>query len=276
MIPSIDTYIYTEINKRLKVILNECYIIDEALGDIDEDAKENFKKTYFGKDAPKKVQISYQFPQSKTFSEDALYVIQLGGGSEMTKSIGGVEGTYDYRQDQALKEYSTAVKEADELYLEVKRPIGSFEGSPHIAFSSSDNMRIEGNRIYFRYDSDIEGATFEVFYTAKIVEDKDPVGAIKGFTSRDSVNIVGLSTNYDTARCLDAILKLILITMRDSMEEQTYYGLQSLDFADMQPVIATTEQPIFGRPVTLQFIVSYGVNLDFIGQINQFIIKGGY
>ena len=58
MIPSLDTYLYKEIKERLHIILSECYIIDEALRELDKQAKEDFIETYTGENPKKEVKIS--------------------------------------------------------------------------------------------------------------------------------------------------------------------------------------------------------------------------
>ncbi|AAY53325.1 hypothetical protein [Listeria phage P100plus] len=273
-IPSLDSYVARRVRESLKIMLSECYIIEEALSDMDVEAKSNFMKTYCGDNPKKEIEVIYEFPQAKT-SVDATYVIQLGGGSEDTKSIGGIEGTYEYKEDSLRKETVVATREGTELFLETKELIGSIEGIPNLSFSESDNKRIEGKRLYFSYEgnADIEGVSFDIIYTSKVDLESDPVGLKKGFTSRDNITVVGLSTNMDTARCLDAILKVILIIMRENLEEKSYYSLQTTQFSDMSPVIMGEEKPVFGRPVTMSYTISYTVDFNLVNQINKIIVQ---
>ena len=98
MIPSIDNYLKKEVTRVLDIILHECYIIDEVLRDFDTDVVDTFKKAYCGEDPKNEITVRFSFPDVKT-PLLASYVIQLGEGSETNDSLGGVEGTFSYKED---------------------------------------------------------------------------------------------------------------------------------------------------------------------------------
>lgn len=276
MIPSLDTYLYKEFEQRLKIILSECYIIDEALKDIDTEALESFKNTYCsidGKPPKKEIEISYSFPQEKQ-GFNTRYVITLGGSEEEQKSVGGIQGSYAYREGDIIKEDVTLVRNNNEIIMNTTKPVAEFLGSQDLSFSASDHFKLKNNKPTFDYSGNehLVGETYSVIYSSKET-DEDVSGVYKGYLSSDTVNIVGISTNMDTARCLDAIARLILITMRDSLDEKTGYMLQTLQFGDMQPVIESGDMLVFGRPCTIGYKVTNSISFDLNRRIREVIIK---
>lgn len=272
MIQSLDTYLYKEIEERLRIILSECYIIDEALKGLDEDAKTAFKDTYCGENA-REIKVSYEFPQDKQ-EFNARYVVSLGGSQETFKAIGGVQGTYDFREDDVEDEVVLLKREGDRLVFETSKPVGNFMNCPNITFADSDQFRVEDGKASFNYsyNEQLEGQEFEILYNSKLT-DEVVQGMHKGYQAQETVSVVGISTNMDIARCLDAIWKMILITMRDSIEEKNGLMLQTVDFADMQPVIDGGETLVFGRPCTLSYEITNTISFDVEEGVKQFITK---
>lgn len=276
MIPSLDTFVYTQIKNNLKAILSHPRIINEALAMIDEEARENFIKAYCGKDAKKEVGVSYVFPQAKE-NFDARIVVQLGNAQEESMSLGAVEGTFTYRE-LGDKEEATVVQPSEDnrLFIETEHTIGTYDGTDNLSFSDSDDVNIIDNRIYFNREGNehLIGLPLTVYYTAKEPLGKDPKGVQKGYSSRDIVEVVPLSTNMDTARCLDAIMKVVLIIMLEDREAKTTYNLQTANFEAMQLVVSDTDRLVFGRPLTLSYTVSYSIDFDFTKEIKEIIIRG--
>lgn len=274
MIPSLDTYLYKEIKERLRIILSECYIIDEALRELDKQAKEDFIETYTGENPKKEVKISYTFPQNKEQFDGARYVISLGGSTESRKAIGGIIGTYEYREDDFEKEMCEVVRDGDYLKFATSKLVGDYLNATGISFSDSDNLRVEDYEIRFDYagNESLEGSSFEVSYSS--ADSKEEVaGLLKGYSSNDSIGIIPISTNVDTVRCLDAILRVILITLRDTAEEKNDFMLQTLEFGDLQPVITEGETVVFGRPCTMGYQVNNSVSFDLANQVKEIILK---
>lgn len=276
MIPSLDTYLYKEFEERLRIILSECYIIDEALKGMDKEALESFKNTYCsidGKPPKREVEMSYSFPQEHLDSF-ARFVVTLGSSEEDSKSIGGIQGGYEYREGNVISEEATIVREGDKLIINTSKPVADYLNSSDISFAESDHFRIEDNKpvFDFSYNEELEGISINVSYISKISDD-DVAGVYKGYQSNDNVSIIGISSNIDTARCLDAIARIILITMRDSLDEKTGYMLQTLHFGDMQVVIESGETLVFGRPCTVNYRVTNSIGFDLQQRITEIITK---
>ena len=277
MIPSIDTYVYKKVKDTLNAILKQEQIVSTTLANIDDRAREQFMKAYCGVNAKREVEVSYVFPQAKeTF--DARIVIQLGEANEESTSLGNVEGTFTTRETGDKEEDVVLQVDGDRMFFETSHTIGYYSGSDNLSFSEQDQVEIDDNRLYFRKSGNepFIGLEMRVFYTSKEKLAKDPKGVQKGYTSRDIVEVTPLSTNIDTARCLDAIMKVILIIMREDFEEKTTYNLQSADFSPMQNIVSENEldRIVFGRPLTLSYTVSYSVDFDFTKEIKEIILKG--
>lgn len=277
MIPSIDTYVHNKVKETLEVILTQEHILEKTLADIDLRARTQFIKAYGGKDSKRDIPVSYVFPQQKeTF--DARIVIQLGEGIEEGGSLGNVESTFINRETGDREETVIIEADGDRLYFETKDPIGDFTGADNFSFAVQDQVTLEANRLYFRKSGNEHyiGLQLKVYYTSKELLDKDPKGVQKGYMSRDTVEITPLSSNIDTARCMDAIMKVILIIMREDFTEKTTYLLQEAGFSPMQNVIPETDMDriIFGRPLTLNYSVSYTVDFDFTKEIKEIILRG--
>lgn len=274
MIPSLDTYVFNQVKSNLTAILSSPKIVDTALQGLDKNARDSFKQTYCGENANREINVTYVFPQNKE-GFDALYFIQLGEGEEKNDSLGLTEGTYDTREGGTNRE-SVSIQvdyESNRLFMEVAKPIASIDGYDGITFAKSDEVTLEGNRIYFKLitNEHLIGADIVVNYTDKL-DNLNPIGIKKGFTSRDTVIITPLSTNMDTSRCLDALLKVILIIMRQTVEEQSAYALQTAYFEPMQALETGADRIAFGRPLTIAYTVSYSLDFD-LAQLKDILVS---
>ncbi len=259
-------------------MLKECYIINETLKDIDEEARTKFISTYVGENPKKEVNLYYGVPQTKE-SFDAGYAITIGQSIENKKSLGGIEGSYDNRQGVVVEELAlieVSKTDATKLVFNTTSKVAEIEGITDISFSDTDDLAIVDGYITFNNNAFNEafiGKSFKVIYTS-LVSDESIAGVAKGFTSTDEVSITCLSTNYDTARCLDLIIKLILITMRDSVEEGFTYGLQNLAFDSLGPIITDGDLIVYGRSATMTYTVSSSVDFDFYKKVTEVIFRG--
>lgn len=265
MIPSLDTYVHNKIETTVKAILKNEDILEATLKDIDREARESFTKTYGGKKSTREVIVTYAFPNSRE-GFDALYLVQLGGSSPSRDSLGSVEGTFDQHEGELYKE-TVSIKVDNikrKLYIEAAKPIAEIIGVEGISFAESDNVSIEGDRIVFEWfgNEALEGLDVTFMYTEKL-KPGETVGVQKGYTLTEAVVVTPLSTNLDTLRCMDAILKVVLIIMRESIEEQTMFGLQKSIFEPISVLDIPTETPVYGRPLTLTYQLSYSIELEF-------------
>lgn len=268
---SVDSYLLKEIKPRLRTVLDNCYIIDEVLKDFDEQSRENFKEAFCGKNATHEITVGFNFPQFKT-NHEAHYLIQLGQSNESETSLGGILGSYSKNTGDTFSELSVAKKEGNKLVFTTQKDIGKLINVEDIVFSNSDELKVEGNKIYFNYDfnEDYENYHARITYVEKL---NDTKGLVKGITVDEQVTIVGLSQNVDVARCLDAVLKMILISMRDSIQEQQTYQLQNLSFGDLSPIIEDGSEYIFGRPVVIQYKTTMDLDYTITQDINKITFR---
>lgn len=277
MVPSIDTHLKKEVTNMLDIILHECYIIDEVLRDFDPEVVKTFKTAYCGDSKAKnEVTVRYSFPDIKT-PYLASYVIQLGDGLESKNSLGGVEGTFINKEKGYRSEDLDVKVDNNRLYVEASEEIGEYISSSDVAFAESDNLKIEGNRLYFALMGNeiLLDRAINIKYSSKYpaTDGEDPHGTYRGFTASESVSITSLSNNTDTVRCLDAILKVILIMLRQSDQEQNYYSLQKTRFSALAPVINDGETRVMGRTVTLTYTSSYFVEYNVANSIKEIIFR---
>lgn len=270
-ITSVDSYLLSEIKPRLQTVLENCYIIDEVLKDFDYQTKESFKEAFCGKNAQHEITVGFNFPQFKNSSE-AHYLIQLGQGQETNNSLGSIQSSYFEATGNTLAEDTTAIKEGNRLVFKVSKDIGELISISDIAFSTEDDLKIEGNTISFNYanNEDYENYQATIIYSEKTGDSK---GLVKGFTIEEQVTVIGLSFNVDVARCMDAILKMILISMRDNIEEQQTFQLQNLSFGDIAPVIEDGDSFIFGRPTIIKYTSSSDLDYTITQDINKLTFK---
>ena len=278
MIPSIDSYLHNEIEEKLQIILTNRYIIEEILKDIKPTISRNFIRAYAG-DKGREIPIVYTMPQDKQTQQGAIY-IGLREGQETETSIGNTEGTYGFKEGLVMAEHSIihSTPEKDELYFEVSKPIGELLVVEGITFSASDNKRVEGNRIYFAYDPELAALTDE--FTVTYVEYReDEVGLKQGFTATEHYSVLSVSTNMDTVRCLDLIVKSILIMMRANVEEQTNMLLQRLQFGQVEAIDTgrTSEggvpEILYGRETIVSYKTSYNLDAPLLNDVRNFIVK---
>ncbi|QIW88678.1 hypothetical protein P59_081 [Bacillus phage P59] len=280
MLPSIDTYLYDQIEEKLGIILSNRYIIEEILKGIQPSIATNFIRAYTG-DEGREIPIVYTMPQDKESQRGAIY-IGLREGQESATSLGNLEGTYEFKEEGFRKEYDVEVmpEEGNErCFLEVELPIGHLNNVEGIQFSRSDNVEVEGKRIYFKFDPELLGLKFTVNYVAQSIEEEE-VGLKKGFTSTEHYSILVVSTNMDTVRCLDLIVKAILILMRSNKEENTNFLLQKLQFGQIEEInVGTDETPeiLYGRESIVTYTASYSLDAPLLDTVlEQIKLKINY
>lgn len=278
MIPSLDTYVFGKLKDNLKAILTTPEVLEVALGGMDSKARENFIKTYGGKNPKQEVQVSYHFPGAKE-QFNARYVVQLGPSNEVNRSLGMADAVFSYREGEERNDIGVVKLNEleDYLYIETEYLIGDLYSADSIDFAKADDVRIQDNKVIFNRigNESLVGLTTRVHYMSKVAPDdgEDPSGIQKGYTSRDIVEVTPLSNNMDTARCLDSILKVISIMMADSPEEQITYQLQTLRYGGMDNLVTELDSLLYGRPLTLEYTVNYTIDYDTIRRINEINLK---
>lgn len=281
MIPSLDTYVYNKVKETLDLILENKHILKQTLANLDEKARDNFITAYGGEHPNQSVSVTYSYP-TKAVDSKANVIIQLGKSRQTDGSIGNVEGTFNYRKNGVHQE--EAVIDAhptddSRLAIQVSKTIGEVHSYNNISFSTSDDVQVENNLISFKkvYNEDLVGMKVEVTYTAKVdtTDGEDPKGANIGMTSTDVIQITPMSTNMDTIRCLDAIMKTVLIMMTQTVEENVSYQLQNLGFGEMGQMAFQDDptQVIYSRPMTVAYVVENSIDYDYAQYIKEFIFK---
>lgn len=278
MISSVDTYVYNELKEQVNRILDDEKITDVALARLDEDTRENFKNTFVrGKG---KVKFDYVFPQSNE-PLDARVLIQLGKAEVVNRSLGDIEGTFTYREGGRTREKANIEVFDDDLFkIELDHTVGDLLNIEEVTFSNEDNIHTKDNLILFnrRGNNLFEGGLqVTVNYIIKEESTRDPVGAKLGYTLQEIVELTPISTNIDTARCLDLIIKTALIVMTNTQQEQDEYMLQSHSYnilGEVQPGNSMLDRVIFGRPITLSYEVVNTLDYDYARRIKEFTIGG--
>ncbi|WNO29814.1 hypothetical protein [Bacillus phage SDFMU_Pbc] len=272
MIVSVDTYLHNEIEGKLKIILENRYIIEEILKGIKPSIAANFINAYAGKDTVNEIPIVYAMPQDKHTQRGAIY-IGLREGAESKSSIGNLEGDYLFKEEGAVTEMSTiqAATDNSKLFIEVEKEIGTLINVAEITFATSDNVTIKGNRIYFTYDKELVGMDVTVHYEVKGDEE---AGFKRGFTATEQYSILAISTNMDTVRCLDLIIKAIMILMRSNAEESNNFQLQKLQFGQTEEIPVDTDatpEILYGRETIVSYTSSYSLDSPITDAILEHI-----
>lgn len=268
MIPSIDTYLQSEIESKLQIILANRYIIEEILNGIQSDVATNFITSYCGTSPQFEIPIIYAMPQDKTTQRGAIY-IGLRQGEETSPSLGNLEGLYDFEEGDWASETQTIqagpVDASTNLpkycYFQVSQPIGELNNVVNLEFAASDNVQIVGNQIQFTYNASLVGMSFVVNYVPTI---GNGIGYKKGFTAQEHYSVLSVSTNMDTVRCLDLIVKAILIMMRDNPQDHRTNLLQRLHFGQIEEINTGTgadgtPEILYGRETIVTYTVSYNL-----------------
>ncbi|AZF89189.1 hypothetical protein Goe5_c00830 [Bacillus phage vB_BthM-Goe5] len=285
MLSSIDTYIYTQIEQTLGILLSNRYIIEELLKEVQPNVRESFIKAYVYDErynpAPMEVPILYTMPQDKQKLQGSIY-IGLREGEETNPSIGNLESTYPSPSLGLIREVADVQVDAlsNRMYFELEKPVASLSSVEGITFSSKDNITYEGNRIYFKYSPDLEGlGGFVVWYEELSTKEsrKGEFGVRSGFTTTEYYSILVLSTNMNTVRCLDLLLKAVLIYMRSTAEEQTNNLLQGIKFGQIEEVNTNTgeETPeiLYGRETLVKYVTSYSLDVPIENSIKELVLK---
>src|SRR5690606_36644327 len=154
------------------------------------------------------------------------------------------------------------------------------------SFAKNDNVEIvniedenaeKKGRIYFKYDPDLLGLEpFNVIYEGKLGKDH---GFKMGFTTTEHYSVLVVSTNMDTVRCLDLIVKAILILMRNNPEELNKPVLQRLQFGQIEQVDTGRQKSegrpelLYGRETIVSYRVSYNLDAPLLQTLDKIKIK---
>ncbi|ADH03166.1 gp20 [Bacillus phage W.Ph.] len=284
MLPSIDSYIHKQIQTTLEMLLSNRYIIEELLKEVQDSVREKFIRAYVFDEAlqpnPREIPIVYAMPQTKQQMQGTIY-ISLRGGEETHTSLNNLESTYSNPEVRLRSQVCDVKIASDErMYFEVDYPVSSMESVSNVTFTDKDNITYEGNRIYFNYSSDLEGlGGFTVWYNEASAKSSrvGEFGVRSGFTSTEHYSILVISTNMDIVRCLDLLLKAVLIYMRSNAEEQTNYLLQGISYGQMEEMNSKdgsdTPEILYGRETIVTYTTSYSLDVPIVNKIEEIVLN---
>lgn len=289
MIPKIDSYMYESLNKYLSAVLNsvgtenECYIMGEALGGMEPGTADTFKQAFTGTGKGKKsIDIRYSFPKQKE-SLDACYVIMRGKAQEGQTYLGSETGVHETgrpaNDENTISDVLAVEHDADGYFFKTQQPILSLVD---VSEMTVDNY-VDYNRDFgdeFRINlldtaSALLGQQFTVVYIEKDTGvRKDNGGLSLGYNMQEHITVQSVSNNIDTMRCLDSILRYILIVMRSSFRENNMYTLQGWEADDMQVGGDSLDNPFYVMPVDVHYTVTYALPTDSSQMFESIKVNG--
>lgn len=253
---SIDTYLQKQISTILNGFLKNPYIIREVLlRDFSKGNIDSFVNRFCKTDSSngEEIPVKFTFPNDME-QRSAFLLVQFKGAQEPEEkdgSLGSLKGNSNAEtgdkeiETKEIQIYFDPNLGHDVCYFELDKPISKYST---FSFNnlSVKNVQVdyEKNRIYVP-DMLIHSENFKstITYTTSALDSKgnkiaDNKEKLIGFDLNEVYTIDVISENIDTVRCLIAILKAVLITMRTNNDEQTEYKLQSLTFHGMDLVQA--------------------------------------
>lgn len=266
------------------MLLSNRYIIEELLKEVQDSVRNKFIKAYVYDEnlqpSPKEIPIVYAMPQTKQQMQGTIY-ISLREGEESHTSLNNLESTYSDPEVRMRSQVcDVQIASNERMYFEVEYPVASMESVSNVTFTDKDDITYEGNRIYFNYSSDLEGlGGFTVWYNEASTKANrvGEFGVRSGFTATEHYSILVISTNMDTVRCLDLILKAVLIYMRSTSEEHTNHLLQGIRYGQMEEMNSKdgTEAPeiLYGRETIVTYTTSYSLDVPILEKIENIVLK---
>lgn len=282
MIPSTDTYLQQQIKAGLKFFLSpeNRNLLKEVLTEMDSKAAKRFIQAYAQENSDP-ISVIFEMPQEKVDLRLSVF-IGLRDGTETNTSIGNIEGTFEYDEGDVVWEPEVVELKTEGYwyYFELSREIGQIDAIEELQMDFSDAY-IEGKRFYFGSNTQLsdDDVFLTVHYTP--LEDGESSGIISGFTVDEAYSVTAMSTNMDMVRCLDLLIKSILIVMRSNAKEQLYYSLQNIQFGQPDPQLlkGTNEdsdpQLLYARENMVSYTITYGVPSSPFRQLSEILIAEG-
>jgi hypothetical protein len=279
MIQALAYNVKNTLQQNLEYILSQTYIIRELLEDLPQKVVDDFINKYavsVDKKPVVPISVNFGYPQDLQ-STTALVSVTSGNGQEETNSIGFVEGTYEgkgYITKERIEINGFEIKEGLEYAVATtKKEILRVDTISEIA---SDYITYEGNKVYIQVSNVFEHGTFTIgdsftcMYYQKVNE---KVGASIGYVAREEVLISVVSNNMDTIVCLDMLVKVCIITMRESLRDKMMTDLPKISHTPIAPIdpelIPGTPNIIYNRDYSLVYTVT-----NTIDKNNTKFLKG--
>lgn len=296
MIPTVDNYFASRLKKILRAILTsvdnkdtEPYLIDEALRGYSEVARAKFKKAYAIKNDKQALPIDVWFSYPDVTSQTkACYVITRGSNEEDSE-LGGIGnqtgGSRNWGRNASGEDVAneTGVLAKDDIgyYIQTNAPILEMIHVEELDGTALDYTNFELGSNKFRLNNTVLTDTYlgYPFHISYIVQDtgshKDYAGITIGYAMKEEVVISALSDNADTTRELDSLLKFILIYMRDSSKESSYYQIPSIhsDALGVPDFGNNADSNIYVINTTVTYETTYQVSKDSATRINNILFS---
>jgi len=283
-IPSYDSYFKAQLRTYLDKILscvgtdNETYVTDQALGDIEPSVAKAFKIAFGGKHPEHTITVDYTFPDNTTNFE-SLFIINRGGAQSQSDSIGNNVAQYD-SWDKGVTNEQLVVEQDDKgFFIKTSNPVSSILDINGLtknifALDTEDNTRINLG-VNGTPMEQIVGAKFNTIYFPKLEgKGSDNGGVAKGFTIQDSLTVYMVSSNMDTLRCMDNILKFIIILMKEVGGGPFAVNLPTIHEEPVSLLDETTKDlPIYGIDFSFAYTATYSVHYDMVERIKEVFIK---
>ena len=276
-IVSYDSYFKKMLTEYLDKILscvgtdNETYITDSALGDLEPNVVASFKKAFGGTNPEHNITVDYTFPDN-TLGFDALYVLTRGGAQKQNSDIGNNVTQYSNWDTGITQENLQVQQDSQGYFLATSNPIGSLatvQGVSNNVYSLDDSNQ---KRINLKGISEsILGNYLGVSYYALLTGDNSKYSGIaKGFSIEDTLDIYIISSNMDVLRCLDNLLKFIVILIKETNEGPFGLNLPSYQEDAVALVDGTPKDlPVYGIQVSFSYTSTYTVHYDLIKTIQS-------
>lgn len=279
MVPNLIKHVKTELTTKMNQFLDNSYIINVVLGEMETDVKDSFVSKYvstYSDDGERtkegqEIKILTNYPEDITDYSNPFILIGLGDGKESKGSIGSTSGSYDFKSSPQYMHDKSSVSRIDNTTLGVElseAPALSTLSIPNFTITESNTLTLKDNILEIgnisptlldsiNYSEDYLDVTYEV------LQDSKNKGTSFGYWVTENVSVLIVSKNLDEIRALDSIIKAIFIIMRQEDEEMNYYQLGNLTFNspypldDSRPNLANMT---FGREILAQYEVDYSMD----------------
>lgn len=283
MIQALAYNVKNTLQQNLEYILSQTYIIKELLEDLPQKVVDDFINKYavnVDKKPVVPIPVNFGYPQDLQ-STTAIVSVTSGNGQEETNSIGFVEGTYEgkgYITKERIEISGFEIKDGLEYAVATtKKEILKVDTISEIA---SEYITHEGNKVYIQVSNVFEHGTFTVgdsftcMYYQKVNE---KVGASIGYVAREEVLISVVSNNMDTLVCLDMLVKVCIITMRESLRDKMMTDLPKISHTPIAPIdpelIPGTPNIMYNRDYSLVYTVTNTIDKNNTKFLKDIIIQ---
>lgn len=252
------------------------------MADFDEDIRNSFIKT-FCRDSDNKgteIPVTFTFPESKQ-DKQAFILIQYKGGEESESDLGSITGVSreSTETEETIETLEVQVEERDQgkvCYLKPTKQVADVE----TIYNFAGSYRVADGRVYLespileQYLELGESISFKIMYTAYtegIVysSPSQPYKVDYGYNLLETFTIDSVSNNMDTLRCLDALLRTVLIYMRSTPHEQIEYRLAHLVFMGSDliqeintPTNSINGEQLFYRRAEISYDSTYSIQVS--------------